>query len=162
MVRDISRLFSNCYEPVCSLSRMYFRTFDTLKDNGIEDARTEATLMLQRFYPNASAYKLGTDTRSQVPDSVQQGVIKMLEKRLEGYPLQYILGEWKFFDLDFYCGEGVLIPRYDTEVLVQTALDKLAEMESAPTVKVIDLCAGTGCVGIAINKNVPSARVTEV
>lgn len=48
---------------------------------------------------------------------------QMAARRLAGYPLQYLLGEWEFFGLPFYVGEGVLIPRADTEVLVETALE---------------------------------------
>ena len=73
-----------------------------------------------------------------------------VEKRITGYPLQYILGEWEFFGLPFYVGEGVLIPRPDTEILVERALELLKDKPSA---KVLDLCAGSGCISISVAKN---------
>lgn len=84
---------------------------------------------------------------------------RMVEDRLSGRPLQYILGSWDFFGLTFAVGEGVLIPRPETELLVETALSFL---QNRPSPAVLDLCAGTGAVGIAVAKNQPFARVTAV
>ena len=73
----------------------------------------------------------------------------LLERRLTGEPLQYILGEWSFMGLPFYVDERALIPRQDTELLCETALKWIAERgyESC-----LDLCTGSGCVAIAIAK----------
>ena len=85
---------------------------------------------------------------------------QMAARRLAGYPLQYLLGEWEFFGLPFYVGEGVLIPRADTEVLVETALE-LCDGMFSPVI--CDLCSGTGCIPIALSKNLPSqASLTAV
>lgn len=70
----------------------------------------------------------------------------MTNRLVGGEPLQYILGEWEFYGLPFEVGEGVLIPRADTEVLVEEALDFIGRRK----VTVLDLCAGSGAVGIAI------------
>jgi len=71
----------------------------------------------------------------------------MLKKRADGYPLQYIIGEWDFFGLTFIVGEGVLIPRPETEKLVELALSHTKSGLCA------DLFSGSGCVGIALAKN---------
>ena len=85
---------------------------------------------------------------------------QMAARRLAGYPLQYLLGEWEFFGLPFYVGEGVLIPRADTEVLVETALE-LCDGLFSPVI--CDLCSGTGCIPIALSKKLPSqASLTAV
>ncbi len=75
---------------------------------------------------------------------------------LAGEPLQYLLGEWEFFGLPFAVGEGVLIPRPDTETLVETGLSLL---HGIPGPTVADLCAGSGCVGIALASQRPDAAV---
>lgn len=75
---------------------------------------------------------------------------ELLEKRISGEPLQYILGEWQFYGLPFYTDERALIPRQDTELLVETALEKIKERGYQTC---LDLCTGSGCVGIAIAKN---------
>ncbi len=82
-----------------------------------------------------------------------------ISRRLTGEPLQYILGEWEFWGLPFKVGEGVLIPQPDTEILVERALD-LIKGKGRP--RVLDLCAGSGCIGIAIAHECPSAEVTAV
>ncbi len=77
-------------------------------------------------------------------------------RRKNGEPLQYILGKWDFYDLTFSVGEGVLIPRPETEILVDFALDKLKNSDNPV---VYDLCAGTGCIGLTIAKHRPDAKV---
>lgn len=77
-------------------------------------------------------------------------------KEWAGMPLQYILGFWEFYSLKFFVGEGVLIPRADTETLVQQAINALSGKENP---KVLDLCCGSGCVGTAIAKNLKGARL---
>lgn len=73
-----------------------------------------------------------------------------VQRRNSGEPLQYILGEWEFYGLPFYVGEGVLIPRQDTETLVETAARFLREHPGVSGAA--DLCAGSGCVGITLAK----------
>ncbi len=79
---------------------------------------------------------------------------QMVSRRKSGYPLQYLLGEWEFFGLPFFVGEGVLIPRQDTEILVETALELCDGMFSG---SVCDLCSGSGCIPIALAENLPSS-----
>ncbi|MBE6792001.1 MAG: peptide chain release factor N(5)-glutamine methyltransferase [Ruminococcaceae bacterium] len=71
-------------------------------------------------------------------------------RREQGYPLQYILGEWEFLSLRLKVGEGVLIPRPDTELLCETVADRLDRRFGNSPTKVLDLCAGSGCVGLGI------------
>ena len=76
-------------------------------------------------------------------------------RRQSGEPLQYILGEWEFMGLDFYVGPGVLIPRPETELLAQTAIDALRG-KSSP--RLLELCAGSGCVTIAVCRTLPDVK----
>ncbi len=79
-----------------------------------------------------------------------------IHRRAGGMPLQYLLSEWEFMGHPFFVGEGVLIPRADTETLVETAL---VQIRGASCPVVVDLCAGSGCVGISIALACPQARV---
>lgn len=83
-------------------------------------------------------------------------VQKILSKRKNGEPLQYILGEWDFYGETYKVGEGVLIPRPETEELCSAVIEKLKKMKS-PTV--FDLCAGSGCIGITLKKQAQNANV---
>lgn len=82
-----------------------------------------------------------------------------LRRRVKGEPLQYLLGEWEFWGLTLAVGEGVLIPQPDTETLVEQGLDAI---RGVPAPTVLDLCAGSGCVGLAVAKERPDAAVTAV
>ncbi len=83
----------------------------------------------------------------------------LAKRRISGEPTQYILGEWEFYGLEFYVGEGVLIPRQDTEALVERALSLIADVKSP---RVLELCSGTGCIAVALKKQRPDALITAV
>ena len=87
------------------------------------------------------------------------GIDEVIRRRISGEPLQYIIGKWEFYGLEFYVGEGVLIPRAETETLVETAL-LLCKGNTAP--KIADYCSGTGCVAIALAHCLPKAELTAV
>lgn len=80
----------------------------------------------------------------------------MLARRLDGEPLQYILGNQPFMGLDFKVDSRVLIPRQDTETLCEAALEALDGMESP---EVLDLCTGSGALAVSIKRLCPKARV---
>ena len=82
-------------------------------------------------------------------------------RREQREPLQYLCGIWSFLDFDLAVGPGVLCPRADSEVVCETAIELLQQM-GKPEPRVLDLCAGTGCLGIGIRHFVPSASVTCV
>lgn len=82
-----------------------------------------------------------------------------LVRRKRGVPLQYILKEWEFYSITLRVGAGVLIPRAETELLVDLALEELSGGEHTT---VFDLCAGSGAVGIAVARHCPEATVTLV
>ncbi len=82
-----------------------------------------------------------------------------LSRRTAGEPLQYIIGKWWFYKGEFFVGEGVLIPRQDTELLVETAAELLKGQESPA---VCDLCSGSGCIAVSIAADFPKASVTAV
>lgn len=88
----------------------------------------------------------------QMAEAISKGGIskeQMLRRRLLGEPLQYILGEWEFYGIPMLVGPGVLIPRADTEIAVEKAIE-LLKGKNAP--RVLDICAGSGCIGITIAK----------
>ena len=81
----------------------------------------------------------------------------LLEKRAERIPLQYITGEQDFMGLNFKVNPGVLIPRQDTETLVEEVLKAVT-----PGMEVLDLCTGSGCIAVSLAKFVPGAKVQGV
>ncbi len=87
--------------------------------------------------------------RRTLDEAQMEAVLAATNARAEGRPLQYILGEWDFLALTLAVGEGVLIPRPDTELLCETAALWLDTHASASST-VLDLCAGSGCVGLGV------------
>lgn len=81
---------------------------------------------------------------------------KMLWSVKENEPLQYVLGKWDFYESEFYVGRGVLIPRPETEELVELAIKHIKSLGACV---VYDLCAGSGCIGLSIAKACKNAKV---
>lgn len=129
------------------------------KQNNIENYIFESRCLLE-FALNLSHNQLIVNAQTTVSDNVVQKVLDLADKRINGYPLQYLLGQWEFFGLTFYVGEGVLIPRQDTEQLVECVLKHVSTLRSSP--KIIDLCSGSGCIAIALKSNIPDADVSAV
>lgn len=124
-----------------------------LTEAGVETAAFEARQL------TAAAFSLSPDDlflRGEDPAAAERvsRLEEMCDRRLAGEPLQYILGEWEFYGLPFYVGPGVLIPRPDTELLVERALEALPSSGA----EVLELCAGSGCISIALAKARPDCR----
>ncbi len=129
----------------------------------------------------------GQDPRFAEQISPQQAkrLSELCEKRCKRFPLQYLAGSWNFLDFELTVGEGVLIPREDTELLCLAAADCARRMgakadddfaamlggwpqadfcssDDVGSIKVLDLCSGTGCVARGILRMVPVAQITAV
>lgn len=87
-------------------------------------------------------------------NQVQQGITRLLNDE----PLAYVLGEWDFYGMTLKVNENVLIPRDDTCAVTDLAIEELNRW--AGETRVLDLCTGSGCIGLAVAKNIPNARVT--
>lgn len=85
-------------------------------------------------------------------------VHELVERRLQGEPLAYVLGQWEFYGLTLTVTPDVLIPRDDTEAVCEMAIDETRQLKRNP--RVLDLCAGTGCIGLAVAAGIKDARVT--
>lgn len=90
-------------------------------------------------------------------DGKTAAYLAFARERAEGRPLQYILGEWPFLDFTLEVGEGVLVPREETELLVRTAAELLKQ---ASTPKIVDLCSGSGAVALGLASLLPGAQIT--
>lgn len=130
-----------------------------LRAAGIEDARLEAELLLAHA---------GGGRREQViaalHEPVERGVERALEtllaRRLRREPLAYITGHREFYGMDFVCGPGALIPRPETELLVDLALDEVRARGRA--LDIVDVGTGTGAIACAVAANAPDVRVLAV
>ena len=113
---------------------------------GIENASNEARYLLEDTLSVDRSYLFVHD-RDEVSDEHAAQYRNWIERRCAHEPMQYITGWQEFMGLPFYVNEHVLIPRQDTEVLVEEAMKRLM-----PGMQVLDLCCGSGCIGISLVK----------
>ena len=130
-----------------------------LRAGGLESPEFEAGCLAEQLF--GTAWRLMPPQQLAQPLTPEEDAAlhTLARRRLAGEPLQYLLGEWEFYGLPFAVGPGVLIPRQDTETLVECAL-QATEGILAPSI--LDLCAGSGCIGIALAHCLPHARITAV
>lgn len=130
------------------ISKIIWETAKQLTDN----ARFEAELMVMSVL-GINRTQLIMNSKHEVTAKQIDEISSFVKRRQSGEPLQYILGECEFMSLDFNVESGVLIPRSDTEILVETVLDRIKDSDKT---EIIDICTGSGCIGISIayyNKN---------
>lgn len=106
-----------------------------------------------------TATELLRDIRKPVPEHMDKKLARMVYQIMQGEPLAYVLGQWDFYGMTFLVTPDTLIPRDDTTALVDLALKRL-KLYPQHYPRVLDLCCGTGCIGMALASQVPDARVT--
>ena len=97
--------------------------------------------------------ELAAHAQQELTDMQQKRICDNFTRRLNGEPLQYILGEWDFYGRTFRVTPGVLIPRADTETLIDTAKELLH-----PGDELLDLCTGSGCIPVTLTLEVPDTK----
>ena len=105
-----------------------------------------------------SREKVIAGTDYYVQDAQCQEMDQAVQRLLSGEPLAYILGKWEFYGLELYVDKNVLIPRDDTCALVSMAIQKALFLGKNP--RILDLCTGSGCIGLAVASRVPDAKLT--
>ncbi len=129
-----------------------------LKSNNIETPKLKARLLLQYILKKDRQYLIVYDNK-EIDKKEQWEYFVNIEKIANGVPLQHITHTQEFMKMDFFVNENVLIPRPDTEILVEEVI-KLAKNMDKP--KILDLCTGSGAIAISIAKNIPSAEVLAI
>lgn len=136
----------------------YNKTKKELEAAGIEDYVFEAKQIIKHITGFSNSEILMNYT-NRLTEFQSNNLTAIIKQRAIRYPLQYIFGEWAFYGRGFFVGPGVLVPRADTETLVEVCLKYLKNSESPA---VLDLCAGSGCIGITLALEKADAAVTLV
>lgn len=137
-------------------NNLYLDTRARLKKAGIEAAQLEARELIC-YAADKSRDQLYRDMAIYAFDDLEQRVEALIQRRLAGEPVAYIVGEWEFYGVPLDITEDVLIPRWDTEVLAERAIHR-AQL-GGEGARALDLCAGSGCLGLAIATKAPQCRV---
>ncbi len=128
-----------------------------LEKAGVGDSRYDArALLYEAAGLNLTQYLLKKE--QEMPEAVEERYETFIRRRSLREPLQHITGHTEFMGLDFLTGPEALIPRQDTELLVQEAeqaLKKAARHKNPRTLRAADVCTGTGCIGISLAKRFP-------
>lgn len=142
------------------LKDLYDLTENMLKAAGVETHKFDTDCLFEDIL-NADRVTMTLHGDREVPEKDADKLMSAAEKRCCGKPLQYILGKWEFFGRPFYVGEGVLIPRSDTEVLAEKVLEHF-KTQGNFSPEICDLCSGTGCIAVTLKKEMPKAIVHAV
>ena len=137
-------------------NNLFLDTRARLKKAGIEAAQLEARELVC-YAADKSREQLYRDMSLYVSAELEKRVDDLVRRRLAGEPVAYIIGEWEFYGLPLDINQEVLIPRTDTELLAERGIARARE--AGEGARVLDLCAGSGCVGLAVAANVPNCRV---
>lgn len=131
-------------------NNLYLDTRKRLKAAGVEMAQLEARELVC-FAADKTREQFFRDLTLYASKEVEDRVEELTRRRLSGEPVAYIIGEWEFYGLPLDISREVLIPRSDTEVLAERAI--LLTRAAGDGARVLDLCAGSGCVGLAVAAN---------
>lgn len=143
-----------------TLKELHELTDNMLAVAGVEDHRFDTDCLFEDIL-GADKPTLMLHGDNEVPEPDADKLMAAAEKRCAGNPLQYILGTWEFFGRPFHVGEGVLIPRPDTEVLIEKVLKHFKNRGNFSP-EICDLCSGTGCIAVTLKKELPKAVVHAV
>lgn len=142
-----------------SIAETILQGANRLRKSGVPEARREAGSLLAYVLGRDRSFIL-THAEDALGDEPAERFRECLERRAQGEPLQYITANQEFFGLDFEVTKDVLIPRPETEVLVETALKLFAEPADAPFI--CDVGTGSGCIAITLMQQLPQARAIAI
>ncbi len=134
-----------------SYRKLFAKAFDLLKSSGIENVEYDIKAILtDTFGVDLNKFILDMDNEFEPDKDLEAKYLSRIEKRKEHIPLQYIINKQNFYGLDFYVDESVLIPRYDTENIVDRIVKDCKENKC---LSVLDLCTGSGCIAVSLKKS---------
>ena len=136
-------------------NNLYLDIRQQLRKAGIEAATLEARELVC-FGTGKSREDLARDGGLYASPELERQVRSLVDRHLAGEPVAYLIGEWEFYGLPLDISRDVLIPRPDTEVLAEQAIGYIRTLGEC---RVLDLCAGSGCIGLAVAAQAPQARV---
>ena len=138
---------------------LYLAARNTLRAQNIEGFALEARLLVATA-AGKTQQELLRDLSLYTTSAVEKKVQELIERRISGEPVAYITGSWEFYGLPMTITTDVLIPRMDTELLVDTVKELLVGRKM--DARVLDLCCGSGCIACAIGHEFPASRLVAV
>ena len=144
-----------------TLKQIYLDGKKKLLENNIEDYQYEIQVLIEFVFGYDKNYLL-VNPLKEIELNLAQKLFNLIEQRIKGVPLQYLVGKWSFGELDFYVGQGVLIPRDDTQVVINHCVEKIEKHNLTKPKNILDLCSGSGIIAITLSKKYKDANVYAV
>ncbi len=129
-----------------------------LKINGIEMPKTKARMLIQFILNKPRQYIIVNDQKN-LEKETEETYFKCIDMLKQGMPIEHITHQKEFMKLNFYVDENVLIPRQDTEILVEEVIDIAKKMKAK---KILDLCTGSGAIAVSLAKYIDNCEVTAL
>ena len=140
-------------------NELYLSARNVLRQYGVEGCNLEARLLVAQAAGKSTADLL-RDMNLYTTPGIEAKVTDYLARRLRGEPVAYITGAWEFYGLPMTVTPDVLIPRMDTEVLVDAAKEILVGRKM--DARILDLCCGSGCIACALGHELPASKLVAV
>ena len=138
---------------------IYLNTRTVLRQRGIEAFNQEARYIVAAA-SGKTVEELLKDMKLYASNQIEEKVLDYTARRLRGEPVAYITGTWEFYGLPIITNSDVLIPRMDTEILVEQAVELL--MGKKMNARILDLCCGSGCITCALAHELPASRLMAI
>lgn len=145
-----------------SINQELINAIKILKENNIEEASLKARMILANILKKPKEYLLIHEEEELSLNDINK-YKEDIKKLANNVPIQYIINKQEFMGLNFYVDENVLIPQPDTEILVEEVINICRDIdcrEPEKTIKILDLCTGSGAIGISIAKNIKNCEMT--
>ncbi len=149
----------HCDKPAMKVRELFRLTIEKLRQGGIDEAQLESELLLRNIF-GLSRVEMHLADRAVTTDELA-GLALLVERRLNREPLAYIIGEKEFWSLAFTVSPAVLIPRPETELLIEAVLARISE-RSTFAESILDLGSGSGVIPVVLACELPKARLVGV
>lgn len=140
------------------ISEVLQKGFFILKEKNIEFPKLKSRLLIEYLLDKNSQYIIVNDMK-ELNEEDEKKYFEYINKLVEGYPIEYITNKKEFMKMNFYVNENVLIPRQDTEILVEEVIE-IAKRINAK--KILDLCTGSGAIAVSLAKYLPETDIYAI
>ncbi len=139
-------------------SQLYLDALNALMEKEEPQMATMMARSILCHVTGKSRERILMDRETVATEEECRAMDRCLQRLLKGEPLAYVLGEWEFYGMNFYVNEHTLIPRDDTCAVASLAINQGIFLDKDP--RILDLCCGTGCIGLAVASRIKDARLT--
>lgn len=141
-----------------TIKELYTKSKNILQKAGIDSPAFDTVCLFEKVF-GYSRQDIVIFGNKEVTQDKEDALLALVKRRYDREPLQYILGKWTFMGREFFVGDGVLVPRDDTEIVVSLSMEKAMNIKQA---KVLDLCSGSGIIAITLEKEIKNSCVTAL